>query len=130
MQRINVLLSAAVVSLLIVVAGLLHALNQHPPYASQLNAEQQANGALKSEKNAKGEAQTPTQTNEERDGKHPEQRENKGTEFWPSFLGVRLKITDSLLAAFTFGLLIFTGLLWNSTEKLWKPFSVTFRRLC
>ncbi len=45
--------------------------------------------------------------------------ENQGTEFWPLVLGYRLKITDTLLVAFTFGLTIFTGLLWRSTDKLW-----------
>jgi hypothetical protein len=53
--------------------------------------------------------------------------EQDGTEFWPSFLGYRLKITDTLLAAFTFGLLVFTGLLWKSTEKLWKSGERSFK---
>lgn len=43
----------------------------------------------------------------------------EGTEFWPQFHGVRIKITDSLLVLFTFILAIFTGLLWNSTHNLW-----------
>jgi hypothetical protein len=88
-------------------------------YAPQVHAEQQTRSTLKSEENAKGSPPRSAQANEENGGKHPEQSENEGTEFWPSFFGVRLKITDSLLAGFTFGLLIFTGLLWRSTDKLW-----------
>jgi len=38
----------------------------------------------------------------------------------PVFLGIRVKITDSLLAGFTLALVIFTGLLWRSTDKLWR----------
>jgi hypothetical protein len=110
---------AMLVSLLIIIAGLLHALKQHPPYASQVNTEQQAHGALKGQENAKTGSPSATRANEEHAGKHAEKGEEEGTEFWPSFLGYRLKITDTLLAAFTFGLLIFTGLLWRSTDKLW-----------
>ena len=35
------------------------------------------------------------------------------TEYWPTIFGIKLKITDSLLALFTLGL-------WISTSKLWK----------
>jgi len=53
----------------------------------------------------------------------------EGTEFWPSFFGIRLKITDSLVAAFTFLLFIATVFLWRSTHLLWiageKQFSIT-----
>lgn len=49
-----------------------------------------------------------------------ENREEQGTEFWPSFFGLRLKITDSLLVLFTAILAIFTWCLHRSTHKLWK----------
>jgi hypothetical protein len=119
MQRFSPFLVAIFVSLLIVIAGLLHALKQHPPYAPQVSAEQQAHGALKGEENASGGSPSAAKANEEHGGKHAEKGEEDGTEFWPSVFGVRLKITDSLLAVFTFGLLVFTGLLWRSTHKLW-----------
>jgi hypothetical protein len=119
MQRFNGFLLAVTVSLLVIVAGLFHALKQHSPYAPQVNSEQQANTALKGEEHAKAGEQNAAKPNEEHGGKNAQQREEEGTEFWPSFLGLRLKITDSLIAAFTFGLLVFNGLLWRSTEKLW-----------
>ena len=52
-------------------------------------------------------------------GQHGEGREQEGTEFWPTFLGYKFKITDSLIALSTLALTAFTGLLWRSTEKLW-----------
>lgn len=113
------LLWTIVFCLVVAVAGLVHALKQHPPYAPQINTEQQAHSALKGEENAKPGSPSAAKANEEHGGKHAEKGEEEGTEFWPPFLGLRLKITDSLLAIFTRGLLIFTGLLWRSTDKLW-----------
>lgn len=118
-KRFSPLVLAIFISLLVVVAGLLHALKQHPPYAPQINTQQQANGAFKGEEHAKPSTVEAAKLDKEHGGKHSEQGENEGTEFWPPFLGLRLKITDSLLAVFTFGLLVFTGLLWRSTHKLW-----------
>ena len=46
--------------------------------------------------------------------------QDAGTEYWPTFFGLRLKITDSLVIAFTMVLAVFTGLLWWSTDKLWR----------
>jgi hypothetical protein len=43
-----------------------------------------------------------------------------GTEFLPPLLGYKLKLTDTLLATFTFLLFVATFLLWRSTEKLWE----------
>ena len=123
------LLWAIIFGLAVTVAGLLHALKQHPPYAPQVHAQQQTNSALKDEENAKDSAQRPAKPNEENGGKHSEQGENEGTEFWPPFLGLHLKITDSLLAAFTLGLLIFTGLLWRSTDKLWAAGEKQIRQM-
>lgn len=48
-----------------------------------------------------------------------EQGGEQGTEFWPSFLGLHLKLTDSIVAIFTAMLALFTFLLWRSTDKLW-----------
>jgi hypothetical protein len=118
-KRFNPFVLAIFISLLVVVAGLLHALKQHPPYAPQINTQQQTNGPFKGDEYAKPSTVEAAKLDKEHGGKHPEQGENEGTEFWPTFLGLRLKITDSLLAIFTGGLLIFTGLLWRSTDKLW-----------
>ena len=49
----------------------------------------------------------------------------EGTELWPAFYGIRVKITDSLLGIFTLALSIFTALLWYSTYKLWKETKAT-----
>jgi hypothetical protein len=119
MRRLSPFVLALVISLLVVVAGLLHALKQHPPYAPQINSEQQTHAAFEGQKNAQGDSPNAAKANEEYGGKHAGQGEEEGTEFWPPFLGLRLKITDSLLATFTLGLLIFTCLLWRSTDKLW-----------
>jgi hypothetical protein len=52
-------------------------------------------------------------------GKHKNhQGEEEGTEFWPPFLGYRLKVTDTLLAVFTGLLFVATWLLWRSTDAL------------
>lgn len=48
------------------------------------------------------------------------ERQEDGSEFWPSTFGYRLKVTDSLLVIFNALLFIVTGMLWRSTEKLWK----------
>jgi hypothetical protein len=49
------------------------------------------------------------------EGKHGEE---EGTEFWPAFLGYRLKITDTLLVLFTLGLFWATWFLHRSTKRL------------
>jgi hypothetical protein len=107
---------AVVTVWLLVVLPLLYRPTQQTP---QVYAQQQTDSALKGEKNSESRPQPAANPNEEYGRKHSEQGENEGTEFWPAFLGIRLKITDSLLAVFTAGLLIFTGLLWRSTDKLW-----------
>ncbi len=45
---------------------------------------------------------------------------NEGTEYWPPVLGLRLKITDSLLALFTFLLFVATVFLGWATVRLWN----------
>jgi hypothetical protein len=46
-----------------------------------------------------------------------DQGEEKGTEFFPVIFGVRLKITDTLLASFTLVLAISTIFLWKTTDR-------------
>jgi hypothetical protein len=41
------------------------------------------------------------------------------TEYFPDIWGIKLKITDSLVALFTFLLASATAMLWYSTNKLW-----------
>jgi hypothetical protein len=118
MQRINTFLLAACISLLIVVGSLIHALNQHALYIPQSNVEQKSNTALKGEYSAKSAASESISANE-KDGRKDEQTDEKESEFWTLF-GLKLKITDSFIAFFNLGLFVFTGFLWNSTEKLFK----------
>lgn len=94
--------TAIIVSLLIVIVCLVHALTQRPPYALLVKSEQHAIIGDESPSSQQGKT------------------EEEGTEFWPAIFGYKLKITDTLLVAFTFGLTIFTGLLWSSTDKLWQ----------
>jgi hypothetical protein len=54
--------------------------------------------------------------------------EGEGTEFWPPFLGYRLKVTDTLVAAFTALLFFATIALWLATRKLVKGADDTGRR--
>jgi hypothetical protein len=51
-----------------------------------------------------------------------------GTEFWPSILGFRLKITDTLVALFTAALSIATFFLWRATRNLVKGADDTAQR--
>jgi hypothetical protein len=120
MQRINSFLLAVTISLLFVVAGLVHALKQHPPYAPQINTEQQSDAAFKRQDHAKSAKPKAVSANQIDRRENPEQAYEEGSEFWPPLFGLKLKITDSLIALFNLGLFIFTGLLWNSTEKLFK----------
>lgn len=55
------------------------------------------------------------------DGKGQAKAENgseEGTEFWPTFAGLKLKITDTILAVFTAGLFFATYALWLATRAL------------
>jgi hypothetical protein len=91
-----------------------------PPQTPKVQAQQHSDSAVKSEQHAQGNNPSVAKPNQQNATNHGEKAEEDGTEFWPPFLGLRLKITDSLLAVFTFGLFVFTGLLWRSTEKLWN----------
>jgi hypothetical protein len=120
MQRFNPFVVAITLSLLIVIAGLVHALKQHPPYAPEVKAQQHSNRAVEGEQDAKSETPSATISDKGHTTDHGEKAEEEGSEFWPPLSGYRLKITDSLLVAFTFGLTVFTGLLWKSTSGLFN----------
>jgi len=92
----------------------------HQKADSTIHAQEQA----QDDKRSAGEPSplvTPAQAaSQQRDtGQQGESREQEGTEFWPTLLGYKFKITDSLIALSTLVLTVFTGLLWRSTEKLW-----------
>lgn len=54
--------------------------------------------------------------------------EEEGSEFWPPFFGYRVKITDSLLSIFTFGLFIATWFLFRATRDLVRGADQTAQR--
>jgi hypothetical protein len=91
------------------------ALSQPSSKAAQIETKKESN-------QTKGQppAVLPAVSNGSDAKKKGEQSSVEGTEFWPSFLGFRFKVTDSLLVLFTAVLAVFTGLLWHSTKKLWK----------
>jgi hypothetical protein len=102
-----------------------------PKQAPEIKTEQRPNGGLKTEPNAEADKQaaTPTPTTipevsregpNRKCGAHCPDAEQEGTEFWPPFYGYRLKITDTLVAAFTALLFVATFALWWSTRRLVK----------
>jgi hypothetical protein len=105
--------------------------NGPPQQTPDIKAEQQPNGGLKAEPNTEPDKQpaTPTATaipevlsdgpNRKCRGDCPN-AEQEGTEFWPPFYGYRLKVTDTLVAAFTALLFVATFALWWSTRRLVK----------
>src|SRR5260221_1356352 len=112
--------------------AIVHWLSQNlPPQPPQVQSQQKADRTVNSQQYANTEqgdtrksissiAQAePSYTEEKRHDK-ADDREQEGTEFWPTFLGLKLKVTDSLLVLVTLGLFGATVALWRSTDKLWK----------
>jgi hypothetical protein len=138
MQRFSALYFAIIVSLLVVVAGLLHALKQHPPYAPEIHANQQPERGLQDKNEGNSEAENrprvvPSGPAIGKFGEHERKPETKdhgeeGTEFWPPLYGYRLKITDTLIAGFTALLFWATWLLWRATRRLVSGADDTSRR--
>jgi hypothetical protein len=89
---------AVIVTLLVFVAGLSHALLRYQPYAISNKSAQHLSDR---------EAVHATPTNEV-----------EGTEFWPPLFGYRLKVTDTLVAAFTAFLFAATCALYRATRNL------------
>jgi hypothetical protein len=106
MSGFNAFLAALAVALAIAVAGLAHALVQCPPYCVSAAAETSSGIQTAGSDDGCGKCRTQTQ-----------QGEAEGKEFW-SLLGYKLKVTDTLLVAFTLVLALATGLLWRATDKL------------
>ena len=61
----------------------------------------------------------PTSATEPKISEGPPPAHEEGSEYFPVFLGLKLKVTDVLLAFFTLGLVIATVGLWISTQRLW-----------
>jgi hypothetical protein len=103
--------------------------SQEAQQTPQVETENKSNRSLESEQKPSAEtAPTPPASasaphvvslagdNErQRDARH---REEEGNEFWPPFFGYRVKVTDSLLAIFTFLLFVAPVLLWLATRRL------------
>lgn len=96
-------LIAIIVSLLVVIAGLSHALIRHGQSGSRVEAQPSLVTELQ-----------PSAGTEKR--KPAEDRE--GDEFWPPLWGYRLKVTDTLVAGFTALLFIATLALYQATRNL------------
>jgi hypothetical protein len=102
-----------------------------PKQTPEIKAEQQPKGGLKAEPNTEPDKQSaapaptavPEVLSDSRNRKcdsHCPDAEQEGTEFWAPFYGYRLKITDTLVAAFTALLFVATFALWWSTRRLVK----------
>jgi hypothetical protein len=89
-----------------------------PQQAPQIETKQPANHGVGEQ--GRHDPSTPSPSSQNKRGGDGDHGSEEGTEFWPPLFGYRLKITDSLLALFTFGLCIATGFLWRATLKLWK----------
>jgi hypothetical protein len=133
------LLWATIAALLIIVFGFSHALLKHAPYAPAINSEQQANSGLQAKQGNDAKADTadhspsrlPIVGGKGGGGESQpkaEHGEQEGTEFWPPFLGYRLKVTDTLVAAFTALLFFATIALWLSTRSLVQGAEITAKR--
>jgi hypothetical protein len=124
------LLSAS--ALMLLLAASAHADSQPAlPQTMQINPQQQPAMSLKPEEEAKPQQDHPRDLTVSipqpvtiNMNYNPVQKtagdDEEGTEYWPKFWGLHLKITDSLLALFTFLLVIATCALWFGTRKLWK----------
>jgi hypothetical protein len=89
-----------------------------PPQAPQIQTERQPNSATKSQPQTNEQTQAPdnispgdqqrSASNTERHGdSDPQKRADEAREYWPFLIfGARLKVTDSLLALFTFVLVL------------------------
>jgi hypothetical protein len=105
--------------------------SQESPQAPQVKPEQQTESGLQTkipdqQQTEQSKQLSPAVEKIARDGSEgerkgePQESSDQGTEFWPPLYGYRLKVTDTLLVAFTFLLFCATIALWWSTRKLWK----------
>src|SRR5580704_2876301 len=118
---------ASALALFLTFAGSQQAFPQTP----QINPQQEPQGTLEAQEQAKQPQNRsgdilplaphfiPRDLSDQGNQK-TEGSDYEGTEYWPVFWGLRLKITDSLLALFTLLLVIATGILGWSTVALWR----------
>lgn len=123
----------------LVLAGNLCEASQEPPQIPQIETKQQAESRVQSKHNAEKKKDSASNslsitpiipgntTNKEFEAKSTKRGEEE-SEFWPSFYGKRLKVTDTLLAAFTFLLFIATVALYWATRSLVKRADDTAKR--
>lgn len=81
--------------------------SQHPPQTRGIETEQKTKNAPTGENSAKPQT---TESDGDIATNAKDGRADEGSEYWPSFLGLRLKITDSFLALFTFLLVVVGGI--------------------
>jgi len=115
--------------LLLIALCIAPAQSQEPPQAPKVKSEQQTKGAAKIKENASAK-ESPSGNSlvcspslvcnspEPKPGAKGEHGGEEGTEFWPAVLGYRLKITDTLLVAFTALLFFATLFLYWATRDL------------
>jgi hypothetical protein len=114
--------------------------SQHSPQTPQIQPQEKAEGGVigpsnRDDKTA-GPPQTPLEIIAEPHAEPPEEKFHntneqggeQGTEFWPPLWGYRVKVTDSLLVAFTFLLFVATWLLWRATRNLVRGADQTAER--
>src|SRR5580700_4128136 len=137
MGRLNTFLLAIAGSLAIAVAGMAHALVQCAPYAPTARAEQPFQVGLHAQPSDPGKGHQAADASVDAAASGREHgcakcqaktpHDEEGAEFW-SILGYRLKVTDTLLAAFTFLLFGATVALWLSTHNLVRGADKTAER--
>jgi hypothetical protein len=116
MCKFNAFLATLAMALAISVIGLAHALVQCPPYCVSTAAVTSAGVQTAEGDDGCGKCRTQAH-----------QGEAEGAEFWSVF-GYKLKITDTLLTAFTLVLALATGGLWLATRSLVKGADKTAER--
>jgi hypothetical protein len=105
--RVPEIILGALLAVAVFAIGALFASSYQPSPAAK-NQSQQAEPAGQN-----GDASKPPVADHAKNGQAAQHKEEK-SEFWSA------KLTDWLLAVFTFFLVAFTYRLWKSTEKLWE----------
>ncbi len=117
--------------LLSVILSAVAANSQGLPKTPQIKIEQQPDGGSKAQIDSPTTPNAPSQSSTRVPPDHSSGRDGKrdckgcesteeGSEFWSPFWGYRLKVTDTLLVAFTFLLFVATFALWLATRRLVK----------
>lgn len=126
----SIIARIAIIACLILATSPLFAEQQ----AEQVNAKQQSESHIEAnpkpdavDQKPKDAVPTPvapapiqvlSEVHERKNEKQQNNGEQEGTEFWPVFFGLKLKITDTIIAAFTVLLFAATAALWKATRDL------------